>query len=200
MLEMISDSLYMNDFVLVVEGESDRNFLKQLISFRFDKNLEDKDFILLGGNETAIDSKSKLLSSKKGLKLYFILDADSNIEEKREKTVELIKKSKVSIEGVFYTPNNLDKGNLEDLLSSLVPESNAEFIQCLRNFKKCVDSLNHNDLRKIDEKVFFYMYQDSFIERNNAKGAKRNYLNKTIWNLNSPSLNPLIQFLSTVLK
>jgi hypothetical protein len=44
------------------------------------------------------------------------------------------------------------------------------------------------------------MYHGSFENSGLASGAKRMYDNSAIWNLNSPALNPLIQFLSTVLK
>jgi hypothetical protein len=190
----------MNDFLLVVEGESDRKFLKDLIIYRFARTLDDKDFILLGGNETTIESKAKLLNSRRGLNLYFILDTDSDLSQKRKNTNEIIKESKISVTDLFFLPNNSDAGNLENLLFSIIPEKNKDFFQCLENFKDCVLKLKQSELRTFDDKDLMYMYQDSFSEGKEAKETKRSYLTNTIWNLNSPALDPLIQFLKNVLK
>jgi hypothetical protein len=188
----------MNDFVLIVEGEEDYNFLLQVINREFKKVLERNDFIIVEGKTETLHIVKKEIETAilKGKRTIFIFDADDdNFESTKSKIDKECKKLELSINNIFLFPDNSSKGNLETLLISIVPESNRKLLDCVDNYVACGASTGIERLRHIDNKEKLYIYHGSFKDSKKAKGTERSYSDPTIWNLDSDKLQPLIKFL-----
>jgi hypothetical protein len=188
----------MNDFVLIVEGEEDYNFLLQVINREFKKVLERNDFIIVEGKTETLHMVKKEIEAAilKGKRTILIFDADDdNFESTKSKIDEECKKLELSINNIFLFPDNSSKGNLEKLLMSIVPESNRKLLDCVDNYVACGAGIGIEGLRHIDIKEKLYIYHGSFKDSKKAKGTERSYSAPTIWNLDSDKLQPLIKFL-----
>ena len=183
---------------LIVEGEEDLRFLQDFIDFHFAKEINKNSFITIGGKSEAIHLSSTKIetSTSAGKSNIIVFDADytdypstlSNIEKEAERL-------SLKIDSIFLFPNNMIKGNLESLLINSVVKENERLFDCIDDYAACKVALNLKRPSQIGEKEKLLIYHGSFNDSGEAKGSKRSYLDKDIWDLSSPALNPLKEFL-----
>lgn len=101
----------------------------------------------------------------------------------------------------FLIPNNSDDGNLESLLDKIISDKGKCFYDCLKKYTTCLSCLpcdkrpkaikKTSDFNKIRMEWYTFMMMKG---NNTNSGSKRDY-SEDIWDLNSPSLLPLYEFL-----
>lgn len=102
----------------------------------------------------------------------------------------------------FLIPNNNDDGNLEDLLDKIISDRGKSFYDCLKNYVTCLSCLpcdkKPEEIRKTTDfnkkRMEWYTYMMQGKGNNKNSGSKRDY-SKDIWDLDSPSLLSLYEFL-----
>ncbi|MEQ9298551.1 MAG: DUF3226 domain-containing protein [Cyclobacteriaceae bacterium] len=180
---------------IVVEGIDDENFLRQLIEERV-KNRK-CDFIRIGTNANsltpadieAINTVTDSLTES----TIFILDADD------DKDVYLTSLGsyfdRFTRPNAFFFPDNIDPGNLETLLRTIVTSEYRPLLEdCIDGYAECVNALQLADY-SVDEKAKLYVYAAALTRNSSrAAGSSRLY-GLPYFDLNSSSLNPLVQFL-----
>ena len=207
----------MCDFRIFVEGEADRVFISQYISFIKNVTIEDidKNIIQCKGrtNLWAKDEvKTKLREAiDKGIKPLIIFDADTDVgQTKKEITNELDKIPNIQLKGyaLFLFPNNQDEGDFETLLERIIPEENKSILECWKRYEECLQTFSSSSGRPITtpaRKTKIYGYLEALLgdtksEKQKIKEANREYNNKEHWDLNSSYLEPLKQFLLSEFK
>ena len=188
----------MESLSFIVEGEEDVRFLEDFIKFHFGTKISKNLFIIIQGKSETIKQSASLIqvSSSKPNKNVVIFDAD---DHDYQSTLDNIRKAEVALElkfdHVFLFPDNQTKGNLESLLKSSVAKGNEGLFDCIENYATCKAALQLKKPRLIGEKEKIVIYHGSFEGSGSAQGTKREYLDSDIWDLNSPILNPLKEFL-----
>jgi hypothetical protein len=184
-------------FTIVLEGEDDQKFLKDVLSIHFPEQQE-IEFILLRNNANELQKyKETLLIYKDvGRKIIIILDADQESYEATKNTVE--KYTQEIDPKVFLFPDNKSFGRLETLLRELVPEVNKPLLKCIDGYRTCINGLKDIPLKKFDHHNEIYVYINSLKESDLSKGKEKDYSNNSVWDLRSenPGLKPLLSFLS----
>ena len=72
---------------------------------------------------------------------------------------------------------------------------NERLFKCIDDYATCKSALSLQKSRVIDEKERLRIYHGSF-ESGSAQGSTRSYLDTVIWDLNSPTLKALREFLT----
>ncbi|MCC7318245.1 MAG: hypothetical protein IT219_06895 [Bacteroidales bacterium] len=108
----------------------------------------------------------------------------------------------------FLIPDHNNQGNLETLLENLVSEKGKPFFKCLTNYSSCLAELLKIqvpvELNRVDDfnkkKFEWYIYNMLGTKyANETSLSKRDYTRNELWNLDSDSLLPLLNFLKTCL-
>lgn len=193
----------MEKLFIVVEGDADVSFIGQVIKFKFQHHTKDIKFIKAETNGSSIgDNKLRTIATDTNKLAYntlFILDADApdllNTKVNLTERFEQLGMS-ISAEKLFLLPNNSEDGCLENLLLDMVIELKSEEIfRCFDEYKSCL--LNKNPAyfppQGLKPKIFAYVD----VLTGQGGEQKRNYGDPNVWNLNSHSLDPLINFLNT---
>ncbi|ELR70295.1 hypothetical protein C900_03980 [Fulvivirga imtechensis AK7] len=186
----------MAELSFIVEGKSDKHFLKHFVQYHFGATIEDEDFIVVEGNIEKIHlvEQSIKSSSQAGKTNLLFFDADTDCYGTIDRIEE--KRNEMSFEfDVFLFPNNHDSGNLETLLRGCINKDNDQLFECIDSYASCIDRLQLDNLQRFDEKAKFFVYVESFSVGGSGKGDKREYFEKQLWNLNSEGLKPLKEFL-----
>jgi hypothetical protein len=188
----------MEHISLIVEGEEDVRFFQDFIEFHFQKKVGRSLFIEIGGkSETIHLSQVKIQTSTSSGRInVLVFDADDN-DHKSTLTKVNAKEKELSLkfDKVFLFPDDKAKGNLESLLKSSVTSGNEKLFACIEAYASCKTALNLKNPRPIDEKEKLWIYHGSFENSGNSHATKRSYLDPGIWDLNSPILIPLKDFL-----
>ena len=188
----------MEQLSLIVEGEEDVRFLQDFIDFHFAQKIDKNFFIIVGGkSETIHLSSTKIQTSTDSGKLnILIFDADDTDYESTLGNVnKAAQKLSLKIDSIFLFPDHKFTGNLEGLLKSSVASGNERLFKCIDDYATCKSALSLQKSRVIDEKERLRIYHGSF-ESGSAQGSKRSYLDTVIWDLNSPTLKALREFLT----
>lgn len=185
--------------LIVVEGPADRKFITDLARHRLNIALAKADFFELKTNGRSIgDHVFRLIKSSTNSLEHptcFVLDNDRTTDRTRDAVIQAFSSRgmKLSPEKLFLLPNDGLEGKLETLLLPLVSSTQGEGIfDCYHNYYHCLMRIDE-DLGKVDIKEMLYVYSKLLTGEGNE--TKRNYLNAKVWNLDHPSLDPLIQFL-----
>lgn len=180
----------------IVEGKADKQFLTHFINHHYRIELKDEDFIVVDGNIEKIrlvmqDIKAR---SEAGRVNLLVFDSDDN----KEATLNRIDKVKNELEldfESFLLPNNNDSGNLETLLRNSINIENRPLLKCIDGYSNCINQLDLEVLRVINDKAKMFIYVDSFIDGGISKEHQRDYSNAVLWDLDAESLAPLKKFL-----
>lgn len=193
----------MDQISLIVEGEEDVRFVQDFITFHFSQKIDRNSFIVIGGkSETIHDSIIKIQSSTaSGNSNVVLFDADDTDYDSTLKKINTVaQKLSVKFDSIFLFPDNKAKGNLESLLRNSVVKENEGIFKCIDDFANCKGTLNLKHSTVIDEKVKLWIYHGSFKDAKAPKGSERSYLNQDVWDLNSPILKSLKDYLEQFLK
>lgn len=184
----------MTELFIVVEGKEDSNFIRQLIEHRIE-GPKSYEFIFTNTNAQSLSSDLITSINIETVSLekptVFVMDAD---ESKSKGVSHLLNAfSNIREDCVFLLPNHSDDGNLETLLRGVIPKNyDALLSECIDAFANCVNGLNLKEYA-VGEKDKFFIYHAG-LTRSNSSGAKRLY-DLPYYDMNSPVLNPLVEFL-----
>lgn len=179
--------------VIFVEGDSDQKFIHDLVKSKFDCELEiGKQIQIVQGKDSLhLFKPDFILNTEQALTNLVIFDANGSMDQR---TTELnSKKAELGIQfDLFLLPNGRDNGDLEVLLERITVEKNRRIFECFDVFTQCLGKLNM-DLDIPDRKTKIYSYTN--LLRKDPRPSKRNYLDSQLWDLNSPHLEQLYNFL-----
>jgi len=147
------------------KGNSERNHIKRILKLKeinqnlyVDLNNREVIFYQMGGKGELLKRDKYKVIVKKAESLFFILDADEDYKDTKNKITKLINflKQEYSIKKAdFFISCNPDtkKGNIESLLLFCVKENLKE---CYSNFLECLgkEKLERYNEKKILEKLF----------------------------------------------
>ncbi len=180
---------------IFVEGKSDKRFISHFIQRRFGVEPPTDGIQVVEGCDrlTAFVERFRI-SSDQGLRNLVIFDSDLSFASKQQSLD--VQKAQHSIEfDSFLFPNNRDNGALEDLLEQIVPENNRYIFGCFDRYLECLRAYNTDNLNLPPMKTKIFAYTELLNQP--SKIDQRDYLNEQVWDLHSPAVLPLFQFLET---
>lgn len=151
--------------------------------------------------EKAVDDKCRVI---------FIFDADDDVSLSRNNVLTQWNKFGSSgVPEIFLLPNDRDKGTLETLLLQCIHSCNIPLLDYWQGFKKGMApvfrqlDLNYRECRicsgrkspkEPDLKDMIYSICDQ-LKVGRGENHSQDYLDTAIWDLDSPALEPLRDFL-----
>jgi hypothetical protein len=196
---------------IFVEGVADQKFFQDLLNDWYGIELSLGGFKAKGDifnveGKGIFDDKNKMrlidpmlkLNDTTGVKNLFIFDADTF--ERESQNFERYK-SQFPIDH-FLLPDNQSNGDLETLLEQIINQDNKVIFDCWDGYESCLKSSKRKNgsfttpARKT--KIYAYLEAllgDSKNQKKKIKETERNYRDKSHWDLNSPALTKLKQFL-----
>ena len=179
---------------------ADENFLSKLISTRNVNLSHTLKFVGLGGKD--IDKFEKnipnFIDKNSSGKNLIIIDADEdNIQERRTEITAFLNANNIVAE-IYFFPNNSGSGELEDLLFSCIPDDKRAYLNCFSSFEECISSSGQLPPDKKDK---LHIYCSSFLNTNERTHRGKfvyplgNFFDARFFNVNSPSLDNLVNFL-----
>ena len=193
---------------IFIEG-GEQEFLDTYLKFLFGENNERWEFISAKGYTNLHNIDQQFLeNTDRGGENLIIFDADSPSTGggvvDRTKYLE-DKLSELSLSAsIFLLPNNSADGDYESLLVQIVNEEHRCLLDCFDGYECCVGGYQNPDGSQKyvtpNRKAKVYAYIESFKRsgkvREEMKNGKRFFIdNSEYWNLNSPCLDPLKEFL-----
>lgn len=186
---------------IVVEGRSDKEFLEQYIHYKkanFTYRIIENDGNQL--KDSVLNQIQKALDYAN--KVYIIFDADLDYAQtlqgiKKKLNTKIFQEIQNDIE-IFLFPNNRDNGELETLLSYIIPAESQEMIKCFDKYVKCVKSKFPNLIENINKKSKMYAYREvSGLEKKvkQMKDKNNQDLFNAYFDFDSNYLQPLYEFL-----
>lgn len=130
-------------------------------------------------------------SHNEGSRIAVLLDADSDVEHRRDELTKEIARLSLPIEQAFLLPDDTREGDLETLLEQLAPASHRAVYDCLDEYEACLRSLD-SQYTTPNRKARVYAYCEAV---GSNTGADKNYDDSTHWDRSAPGLEPLRQFL-----
>ena len=184
-----------SNIYLVVEGIADRKFICDLVSFHFEKSLEKENFQVTsyGPNWVRNNASAINLAIAKDLVPILVLDANGNHASRKIEITNGLGAEKLTCP-FFLLPDNHSDGNLETLLLSLTIPAHSSVLSCFDEYCHCLGGY-----KKPDSKVKVYSYVAAIQGPEVAKEGARDYKNESVWDLNHPNLNALINFLEPLI-
>lgn len=202
----------MKKFLIIVEGEADKKFIKDYYHHLFKTSAPKNSIIHTGDLSGDTGGYKKLVSeinlqqmrinSDQGGVNLVIFDADSDYQVRWEELSSLKKQYGVEFE-LFLFPNNQDAGALEDLLENIINLNNRPIFDCWKNYEDELSKLEIPDrtpppLTTPAKKTKIYGYLEALLlnhEKEKIKDKKRNYENPLHWDLDAEYLERLEEFI-----
>ncbi len=196
---------------ILVEGK-DKMFIECYVNFLISQstipsNL-DFEVISLGGWTNLKNANNTFQeNSDLGGKNIVIFDADSQLNNGgfgiRKKEIEKIKVENNLVFDLFLFPNNVNDGDFEILLETIINQKHVGLLECFSNYEECISKYNNPNsplLYKLPiRKSKIYSFVDAFPkskgENKKFKEGDYPFQNNEMWNLLSDKLNPLKEFL-----
>jgi len=193
---------------IFVEGDADVKFIKDITLHFYDIKLTDNDIIKTDGwttikskREKGENIRNKLIENSDGNNLI-IFDADDDFAIRRNE----IEQWKVEFElefDLFLFPNNINNGELENLLETIIKIENKPIFDCWNSYETCLlsySSIREKPLTVPAKKSKIYTYIETLVgnshsEKEKIKDKNRDFRNIEHWNLNSDTIIPLKDFL-----
>ncbi|MDR2850340.1 MAG: hypothetical protein LBW77_07385 [Verrucomicrobiota bacterium] len=200
----------MKKVLIIVEGPSDRAFVKAFIQDRFGAALDEDSVIVAdpkgkdGGwtQLSGVLEQGQRYAQKDCVLVVFDTDAPSKdrggYEARRAAIEEMLKKVPATITAdVFLFPDNARDGDLETLLEEIV--KHPELLDCWRGYETCVNGKRyHVPSRK--SKIHEYAAAVAGPDVWKDQGYNKSFVNPDVWDFGSEALKPLKDFLVKHLK
>ena len=134
---------------IFVEGIADKRFIEQLVESIFNEPVPSGFVIKTEGcskltsptTEQTFINEMKRTTADDGVNLV-IFDADTNCEKRRKELLDWKRRSQVDFE-LFLFPDNINNGELEDLLQGIINPENQPVMECWNKYE---DSLKNVSL------------------------------------------------------
>lgn len=199
----------MKQHLIVVEGEYDQAFLTEYLIF-----LDIQDHFRIqttAGNKKNTGGNGKLSSFLKQLadpyeSLSIIFDADESYSKTHNGIIQQINKrlnteplesflkeiltAVINKNSIFLFPDNSSSGTLEHLL--LTCPKSPQFFDCIDQYYQC---LKHNEVKGKEHKIKYFSYLAAM---GHYKKQENQYQER--FDFNNSCLNPLKQFIESILK
>lgn len=181
---------------IFVEGKRDKKFIKDLVIY-LGFEIKRINFVDVGGWHEIkyLDNKiDKNYIEQPRKKSIIILDVDTNLESRREFLDEFKAERNLQFD-YFLIPDNENIGNIETLLELIMrPDKSSNILDCFNNYYLC---RNNAGLKPPQIKSKIYAYLDAYGKE--TANEKIDFLDTEMWDLDSPYLKPLKDFLSASL-
>ena len=202
----------MKKFLIIVEGEADKKFIKDYYHHLFKMSAPKNSIIHTGdlsgdtGGYKKLASEINLqqmrMNSDQGGVNLVIFDADSDYQVRWEELSSIKEQYGVEFE-LFLFPNNQDAGALEDLLENIINPNNRPIFDCWKNYEDELSKLEIPDrtpppLTTPAKKTKIYGYLEALLlnhEKEKIKDKKRDYENPLHWDLDAEYLERLEEFI-----
>ena len=181
------------NWALFVEGPYDREFVRWLLRHL---GIDTVRVTAIGGGVSILESVANeiLKSHNEGRRIALLLDADSNPEHRCDELATEINRLRLPIDRTFLLPDDQGEGNLETLLEQMAPSAHEAVYGCFDEYKACLRKLRREYMTP-NRKARVYAYCE-------AVGAKtgpvKNYEDPSHWDQGAPVLEPLRQFLRSL--
>ena len=181
------------NWALFVEGKYDAALVRWLLR-RLDA--DNVRVNVIGGGVSKLENVANeiLKGRNEGRHIALLLDADSDVQHRRNELANEIERLDLPIERTFLLPDNTKEGTLETLLERMAPSTHQAVYGCLDEYEACLSSLDQA-YTSPGRKARVYAYCE-------AVGAEtrpeKNYDDTTRWNRDAPALEPLRQFLRSM--
>ena len=193
---------------IFVEGIADAKLIQDLVKNWYSIDLTigkqgnevvNPDIILVGGKDGIVAFSQTFLTNRI-LKIENIIIFDADVF--KEESTRFIQYTKTLPINYFLLPDNQANGDLETLLEQIITDDNKFMFECWDDFINCLESSQVDTLFLPSRKKKIYTYLELLLgEESSSQELKkergRNYQNPNHWNLDSPILQNLKQFLDT---
>ena len=181
-----------SDLAIFVEGKSDEVFLRCLLHHI---GLCDANIIPIGGGISKLEAAKPAINRAcdKASRTAIILDADDSAPKTRRKFLGEKNRLWLPIQHFFLLPNGNDSGCLETLLKGIPTSPHDKIYKCFDAYENCLRNAQSNYIVP-NPKARIYAYCEALGIETNAN--ERDYGDH--WDLNSPILQPLKNFLRSL--
>ncbi|MFC4220210.1 DUF3226 domain-containing protein [Flagellimonas marina] len=185
-----------------VEG-NDEKLIEALLEEKLNIDSSTFEIKKLGGGMSSLLQVPQQIRENmdNGDKVTVILDADSPPHAGFTNVCQALEdfKNDENLEfEYFLLPNHHDDGNLEDLLEQMINVNHQALFNCFDAYVNCLQVNNTGNFHLPVKKTKIYAYVDTLTPNNRKKYLKKgDYQFKDVhyWNLNSDSINGLVNFL-----
>ena len=180
-----------NQWQIFVEGPDDRAFLKGLLQHL---NISNVNTSIIGGGVAKLPNVANEIQRAydAGKRIAIVLDANSDFASRCAEFEQQKESLKLPIDCFFLLPNNKNSGCLETLLKAMTVSTHRVVYDCFDQYKTCLRNLN-TPYKLPNHKARIYAYCEALgLE---TRASTRKYVNSPYWNLNTPDLEPLKEFL-----
>lgn len=176
---------------IFVEGPDDQAFLNGLLQHLSISNAHTS---IIGGGVAKLPHVANEIrrAYDAGKLIAIALDANSDFASRYDEFEKQKENLQLPIARFFLLPNNEGPGCLETLLEATAISTHRVVYDCLDQYEICLQ--NHNTPYNLpNHKARIYAYCEALgIE---TRASKRKYVSSPYWNLDTPALEPLKQFL-----
>jgi len=195
--------------VVVVEGAADVRFLSDFAKHTFELVLTKDDFLQIGTDWRGLDNQRTQIARRRdrGRRVLAILDADwaspnynqGGFATRREALEDWFHQAAIEC-GIFLWPNDRDDGCLETMLEQIALSQHRPIFECFAKYEECIRASDPSYLTP-NHKAKIYAYLEALgVDKEERGETKRDYLNKSAWNLDHDYLVPLRNFLKLPLR
>ena len=181
------------NWTLFVEGTYDRALVEWLL-WRLE--VDNVHVAVIEGGVSKLKRVANEIhkSRDEGRRIALLLDADSDVQHRRNALKDEIERLDLPIERTFLLPDNEGEGTLETLLEQMAPSTHQGVYACLDEYKACLSTLN-KAYTTPGPKARVYAYCEAIGAKT---GPGKDYDDTTHWNPDTSALEPLRQFLKSM--
>lgn len=208
----------MKNFLIFVEGDSDKRFIEDYLSFLskqypqfiLPENWQDcirktNGWTNLSSEKNKVYRNTMIRTTRHGGVNLVIFDADTDAEARKAELEEVKAKYEGLAFETFLFPNNHDSGAIEELLEQIINPQNQCVIDCWKRYER---DLSHQSITwkqppyptTPSSKSKIYAYLEALVgttqsEKEKIKDKNREFLNNNHWNLEANYLASLKDFI-----
>ena len=178
--------------VIWVEGKADSKFVGDFLD-HLNLPLPGENILPIDGGVAKLPKIAPVLLDLKsqGTMNLVVLDANSDFP-RRCAEVEKAKAAPLAFDDYFLLPNHRVAGCLETLLEDIAVDTHRGIFECFDSYEKCIKGKCAEYITP-NHKARIYAYCEAL--KSETDDEKRDYRNSAHWNLDSPALDPLKEFL-----
>ena len=175
---------------IFVEGTGDQCFIEFLLQHL---NLSDVSTAVIGGGVAHLHKVAPQIqrSRDEGNLNALLLDANCDFSKRRLEFLEKKEELGLPVDRFFLFPNHGDSGSLEILLEEMAVADHHVLYDCFDGYESCLQE--YGKYQTPDPKGRIFAYCEALGIETHA--AKRDYSDSSFWDLDTPALDPLNQFL-----
>ncbi len=180
-------------WTLFVEGQSDQIFVAWLLRHL---GIDDVKVARIEGGVSKLKHVKNEIHKHhdRGRRIAVLLDADDDIEGRRNELAKQIDKLCLPVKETFLLPDNTGPGDLETLLEQMAPSAHQAIYRCFDDYEACLRRRGPAYTTP-NRRARIYAYCEA---AGAGTGPNKDYGNAAHWNADAPILEPLRQFLRSM--